>query len=47
VAKLNIVGVGPGSTDFVTPAARKIVKEAQLVIGAQRSIALFNQEIKS
>jgi len=47
LAKLNIVGVGPGSTDFVTPAARKIVKEAQLVIGAQRSIALFNQEIKS
>jgi cobalt-precorrin-7 (C5)-methyltransferase len=47
VAKLNIVGVGPGAADFVTPAARKTVQEAQLVIGAQRSINLFYQEIKS
>lgn len=47
MAKLNIVGVGPGAADFVTPAARKTVQEAQLVIGAQRSINLFDQEIKS
>ncbi len=47
MAKLNIVGVGPGAADFVTPAARKTVQEAQLVIGAQRSINLFYQEIKS
>lgn len=46
MAKLNIVGVGPGSADYVTPAARKAVQQAQLVIGAQRSLALFNQEIK-
>lgn len=45
MAKLNIVGVGPGSADYVTPAARKAVQQAQLVIGAQRSINLFNQEI--
>lgn len=46
MAKLNIVGVGPGSADFVTPATRKAVQSAQLVIGAQRSIALFDSEIK-
>ena len=46
MAKLNIVGVGPGSVDYVTPAARKAVQQAQLVIGAQRSIALFDQEIQ-
>ena len=46
LAKLNIVGVGPGSPDYVTPAARKIVQQAQLVIGAQRSLDLFPADIK-
>ena len=46
MARLNIIGVGPGSPDYVTPAARRIVEEAQLVIGAQRSIDLFSTEIK-
>jgi cobalt-precorrin-7 (C5)-methyltransferase len=47
LAKLNIVGVGPGSPDYVTPAARKIVQQSQLVIGAQRSLSLFTADIKS
>lgn len=46
MAKLNIVGVGPGSADYVTPAAKKAVQQAQLVIGAQRSLSLFTGEIK-
>ena len=46
MAKLNIVGVGPGSPDYVTPAARKIVQQAQVVIGAQRSLDLFPADIK-
>ncbi len=46
MAKINIVGVGPGSPDFVTPAAKKAVQQAQLVIGAQRSINLFTEDIK-
>ena len=46
MAKINIVGVGPGSPDYVTPAAKKAVQQAQLVIGAQRSIALFTDDIK-
>ncbi len=46
MAKINIVGVGPGSPDYVTPAARKIVQKAQLVIGAQRSLDLFTAEFK-
>jgi cobalt-precorrin-7 (C5)-methyltransferase len=41
LAKLDIVGVGPGLADYVTPAARKAVEKADLVIGAQRSLALF------
>jgi cobalt-precorrin-7 (C5)-methyltransferase len=47
VVKLNIVGVGPGSEDYVTPVARKIVRHAHLVIGSQRSLNLFTEEIKS
>jgi cobalt-precorrin-7 (C5)-methyltransferase len=46
LAKINIVGVGPGSPDYVTPAARKIVQQAQVVVGAQRSLSLFTADIK-
>ncbi len=46
MAKLNIVGVGPGSADYVTPAAHRAVQQAQLVIGAQRSLNLFTADIK-
>ena len=46
MAKINIVGVGPGSPDYVTPAARKAVQQAQVVIGAQRSLNLFTADIK-
>jgi len=45
LAKLEVVGVGPGSPDYVTLAARKAVGTADLVIGAKRSIALF-EDIK-
>jgi cobalt-precorrin-7 (C5)-methyltransferase len=46
LAKINIVGVGPGSADYVTPIARKTVQQAQVVIGAQRSLNLFPCDIK-
>ncbi|MGE5533513.1 MAG: precorrin-6y C5,15-methyltransferase (decarboxylating) subunit CbiE [Bacillota bacterium] len=46
MAKLEIVGVGPGSPDYVTPAARKAVSQAQVVIGAHRSLNLFAADIK-
>jgi cobalt-precorrin-7 (C5)-methyltransferase len=46
VAKLSIVGTGPGSPDYVTPAARKTVQNAQIVIGAERSLSLFRDDIR-
>jgi cobalt-precorrin-7 (C5)-methyltransferase len=46
LAKINIVGVGPGSPDYVTPAARKVVAQAEVVIGAQRSLNLFTSEVR-
>ena len=46
MAKINIVGVGPGSPDYVTPIARRTVQQADVVIGAQRSLNLFTADIK-
>jgi cobalt-precorrin-7 (C5)-methyltransferase len=46
LAKINIVGVGPGSPDYVTAAARKTVQQSEVVIGAQRSLNLFTADIK-
>ncbi|MCW4017824.1 MAG: precorrin-6y C5,15-methyltransferase (decarboxylating) subunit CbiE [Candidatus Bathyarchaeota archaeon] len=46
MAKLHIVGVGPGSPEYVSPAAHKAVQKAQLVVGAERNLKLFRGEIK-
>ena len=46
MGKLNIVGAGPGSPDYVTPAARKAVQTADVVVGAQRNLSLFRMDIK-
>jgi cobalt-precorrin-7 (C5)-methyltransferase len=46
VAKLNVVGIGPGSLDYVTPAARRTVQDADVVIGAERSLSLFRKDIR-
>ncbi len=40
------MGIGPGSADYVTPAAKKAVQQADIVIGAQRSLSLFLGEIQ-
>ncbi len=45
MTKLTIVGVGPGSPEYIIPAARKAVQNAQIVIGSERSLLLFNEEI--
>ncbi len=44
LARINIVGVGPGNPDYVTPAAKRTVAQADIVIGAQRSLNLFPAE---
>ncbi|MCX8177211.1 MAG: precorrin-6y C5,15-methyltransferase (decarboxylating) subunit CbiE [Candidatus Bathyarchaeota archaeon] len=46
MAKIHIVGAGPGSPEYVTPIARKIVQKAQLVIGSERILELFRSDIK-
>jgi cobalt-precorrin-7 (C5)-methyltransferase len=46
VAKITIVGVGPGAPDYVTPIARKTVQAAHVVVGAERALNLFLEDIK-
>lgn len=46
MAKIHIVGAGPGSPEYVTPLARKTVQNANIVIGAERVLSLFAEDIK-
>ena len=39
--KIFIVGVGPGSGEYVLPIARREIKRADCLVGAKRLIALF------
>ncbi len=45
MAKIYVVGAGPGSPDYVTPIARRVVREAQVVIGAKRILELFKEDL--
>jgi cobalt-precorrin-7 (C5)-methyltransferase len=38
---LTIAGCGPGGADFVTPAVHEAVERADVLIGAERLLALF------
>ncbi|MEM3437574.1 MAG: precorrin-6y C5,15-methyltransferase (decarboxylating) subunit CbiE [Nitrososphaerales archaeon] len=46
MTKVYVIGVGPGSPDYVTPIARKIVQNADLIVGAKRALNLFLGDIK-
>jgi cobalt-precorrin-7 (C5)-methyltransferase len=38
---ISIVGCGPGSLDYITPAALKDIEEAEVLVGAKRLLDLF------
>jgi len=38
---IAIIGCGPGSPDYLTPAARQAVERAEVLVGAQRLLDLF------
>ena len=46
MARISIVGAGPGSEDYITPIARKTVQDADVVVGADRALTLFADDIK-
>jgi cobalt-precorrin-7 (C5)-methyltransferase len=45
VSKLKLVGMGPGSPDYITLIAAKTVENADVVIGAKRALELFQDHI--
>lgn len=38
---VTVVGIGPGSKDYLTPIVLKKVKEAELLMGSSRALGLF------
>ncbi len=38
---ISIVGCGPGSLDYLTPAALRAIEEAEVLVGANRLLDLF------
>jgi len=38
---LTIVGIGPGSPDYILPAALKAIEEAEVLIGGSRALATY------
>ena len=38
INKLNIVGIGPGNPDYILPAAEKVLKESDIIIGGRRNL---------
>ncbi len=40
--KLYVLGVGPGSADYLPPAAAAIAKKCSVLIGGKRNLALFD-----
>lgn len=41
MAKLYLVGTGPGSSDYLTEAASKAVESVDVLVGSQRALDLF------
>jgi cobalt-precorrin-7 (C5)-methyltransferase len=44
MSKLYIVGIGPGSRDYLTQAALNAVKNSDVVIGSNRALNLFKTD---
>jgi len=45
MAKIFLIGAGPGVKEYLTPAARMNVHNAEVVIGAERALELFRGDI--
>lgn len=44
MGKIFVVGIGPGSEEFLTPIARDAVKRADILIGGKNALALFPEK---
>lgn len=41
MSKLYIVGIGPGSKDYLTLASKEVVESSEVVVGSKRALDLF------
>lgn len=41
MGKITVIGVGPGSKDYITPIAEKKIQESEVLIGGKQQLALF------
>jgi len=46
VSKLYIVGIGPGSKDYLTSAALNVVGLADIIFGSKRALDLFETKVQ-
>ena len=46
MAKITVVGIGPGNYEDMTPRARKAIEDAQLVAGYKTYISLIEELIQ-
>jgi precorrin-6y C5,15-methyltransferase (decarboxylating) CbiE subunit len=46
MGKVYIVGIGPGSKEYVLPLAKKVIQEANVLVGAPRLLSLFRTKKK-
>ncbi len=44
MGKIFVVGTGPGSRDYLTPAAVRAVGKAQVLVGGKRALSLFDSD---
>ncbi|MFQ6051314.1 MAG: precorrin-6y C5,15-methyltransferase (decarboxylating) subunit CbiE [Candidatus Hydrothermarchaeota archaeon] len=46
MGKIFVVGVGPGSDEFLTPCARKIIDKADILVGGNKILSSFKNKRK-
>jgi precorrin-6Y C5,15-methyltransferase (decarboxylating) len=46
MGKIFVVGVGPGSKEFLTPFCKKVVEDADILIGGRTALSLFQGKMK-
>jgi cobalt-precorrin-7 (C5)-methyltransferase len=44
MGKVYIVGIGPGSKEYLLPLAKKVIRNADVLIGSERQLRLFNMK---
>lgn len=41
MSKLHVVGIGPGSTEYLTFKAKEVVESSDIIVGSKRALELF------